>query len=183
MQDRRVKTHFDVHEVVTLTGFSRHMLDYLSRQEIFIPAGQVGRIRGRKRRYTYDDVVLLRALKLICSSKGKVLHLRESLRAFRNEFGPLIPGQQLSRTLFVDGNKLAVYPPGEAARQLRSGQHIFSFVADLSVITRELAHSVVVEASGKFRLTPAMAKKAEQERQRVWQSIRARRAKVSTRST
>jgi hypothetical protein len=178
---RGVKTYFDVHEVVALTEFSKHMLDYLSREEIFIPTGQAGRVRGRKRRYTYEDVVMLRALRMICTRKGKVLHLRDSLRKFRTQFGPITPGQQLSRTLFLDGDKLAVYPPSEAARQLRSGQHIFSFVADLSVITQEVADSVVVDAAGRFRLTAPMARKAEEARQRTWQSIKARRVMGSKR--
>jgi hypothetical protein len=179
---RTVKAHFDVHEVVALTGFSKHMLDYLSREDIFVATGHLERVRGRKRRYSYDDVVLLRALKLICSSKGKVRHLRESLRKFRSEFGPIEPGQQLSRTLFLDRNKLAVYSYGEAARQLTSGQHIFSFVADLSVITREVSNAVVIDDAGLFRLTPAMARKAEQERQRIWQPIQARRARALKRA-
>jgi len=112
---------------------------------------------------------------LICTRKGRVRHLRQSLQRFRAEFGAIRPGQQLARTLFVDGDELAVYPPTEAARQLRSGQHIFSFVADLSVVSQEIAQSVVVDAAGRFRLTTAMARKAEEERQRIWRPIKARR--------
>src|SRR5437016_3433723 len=125
MKPPPVKNHFDVHEVVVITGFSRYMLDYLAREDIFALADQARR-QGVRRRYTYEDVVLLRALNLICTRKGKIRHLRESLQRFRAEFGPIRPGQQLARTLFIDGDELAVYPATEAARQLRSGQHIVS---------------------------------------------------------
>lgn len=171
-----VKSYFAVHEVVVLTGFSKHMLDYLVRQEIFLPRVETRRARGVKRRYTYEDVVLLRALNAICIGKGRISHLRDSLQQFRIEFGPLKPGQRIEKMLFVHGNQLSAYTSAEGGRQLRSGQMTFAFVADLSVISKEIAECVRVEpGSGLFSLSNAMARKAEEERQRIWRPVKTRR--------
>lgn len=177
MHPLSVKFHFPIHEVVALTGFTKYMLDYLAREDIFSPSAQIKGGRGIRRRYTYEDVVLLRALHRVCISNGKIRHLKEALLKFRDEFGPLMPGQKLDKQLFVQGDELCCFTSAQGGRQIRSGQMTFSFVIDLSVISNELAKCIVMEPSTRgFRLTPEMAEKAEEERQRIWAPIKARRA-------
>ncbi len=176
MSKQSVKSHFLIHEVVALTGFTKYMLDYLSREEIFAPSGITQRQRGLKRRYTYEDVVILRALRKICSEKGKISHLKEALLEFRKKFGPLKPGQKLDKRLYIQGNELCIYSSAEGGRQIRSGQMTFSFVIDLSVVSNEIAKCVVVDRDDmKFKLTDEVAVKAEEERQRIWAPIKKRR--------
>lgn len=171
-----VKSYFVTHEVVVLTGFSKYMLDYLAREDIFAPTGQAQGNRGVRRRYAYEDVVLLRALNVICAGKGKIRHLRDALLAFRSTFGPMKPGQRLDKTLFVQGDELCVYTSSEGGRQLRSGQMTFSFVVDLSVISQGVADCIEVEpGTGRFQLTRMAALEAEEERQRIWALAKARR--------
>jgi hypothetical protein len=176
MPPQNVKTSFALHGVVALTGFSKHMLDYLVREAIFAPASMGVPRRGVRRAYSYADVVLLRALSVICAGKGKIRHLKEALASFRREFGQLSPGQRLDRILFVQGDELCVYSPTEGGRHIRSGQMTFSFVIDLGRVSDEIAKSVVVNRDTKqFSLTPAVARRAEQERQRIWAPLKARR--------
>ncbi len=176
MSSKNVKTSFAVHEVVALTGFSKHMLDYLVREAIFAPASMEAPRRGARRAYSYADVVLLRALSAICAGKGKISHLKEALAIFRSEFGQLSPGQRLDRILFVQGDELCVYSPTEGGRHIRSGQMTFSFVIDLGQVSEEIARNVVVDRDTKrFSLTPAAALRAEEERQRIWAPLKARR--------
>jgi DNA-binding transcriptional MerR regulator len=171
-----VKSTFAVHEVVALTGFSKYMLDYLVREEIFAPTGRVNRRRGTRREYTYSDVVLLRALYAICAGKGKIRHLREALTNFRIQFGQITPGTRLETLLFVNGDELCVYTASEGGRHLRSGQGTFSFVIDLKYISKEIADCVVVNRETfQFSLTQAAARRAEVERQRIWAPMKARR--------
>lgn len=177
MNDCSVKLYFQVHEVVVLTGFTKYMLDYLARDEIFIPSGQSTKGRGVRRKYSYEDVVLLKALHKICANNGKIRHLREALGKFREEFGPLSPKQKLDKQLFIQGNELCCFTSAEGGRQIRSGQMTFSFVIDLAVVSNEVASSIIVDKSSRgFRLIPSMAEKAETEKQRVWAPIKARRA-------
>lgn len=161
---------------MVLTNFTKPMLDYLAREDIFPPSGPVNLHRGVRRRYSYEDVVLLRALNTICEGKGKIRHLKDALLRFRNEFGPMRPGQRLDRQLFVQGNELCVYSSVEGGRQLRSGQMTLSFVVDLSVVTAEIASCVDVEPKSQlFSLTSAAARRAEQKRQAIWEELRAAR--------
>lgn len=179
MQRQNVKSSFAIHEVVVLTGFTKYMLDYLMREDIFSPSAPSASHRGLRRRYTYEDVVLLRALHVICAGKGKIRHLKEALMRFRTEFGRLVPGRRLDKQLFVQGDELCIYSPAEGGRQLRTGQLTLSFVIDMAVISGEIAKCVVVNPkSGQFALTPAVARKAEEERQRIWAPVKARRAEL-----
>ena len=176
MESRSVKSSFAIHEVVVLTGFTKYMLDYLAREEIFAPSGGTQGRRGKRRSYTYADVVLLRALHSICAGKGKIRHLKVALLKFRELFGTMKPGQRLDRQLFIQGDELCSYTGPEGGRQLRSGQLTFSFVVDLAVISQEVADCVVVDRGSRgFKLTDEAALLAEAERQRNWETVRARR--------
>jgi hypothetical protein len=177
MKEKKTVTWtFLVHEVVVLTGFTKYMLDYLAREDIFAPSSTEKSSRGVRRRYTYEDVVLLRALNAICAGKGKIRHLKDALVRFRATFGPMRPGQRLDKQLYVQGDELCVFTSAEGGRQLRSGQMTFSFVVDLSAVSQALADCVEFEPrTGEFRLTNEAARKAEEERQKTWSTVKTRR--------
>lgn len=172
-----VKSFFSLHETVVLTGFTKYMLDYLTREQIFAPTNyDVGR-RGVRRQYSYSDVVLLRALFEVCAKRGKVRYLKGALQEFRQDFGSMKPGQRIDKQLFIQGDELCVYTSSKGGMQLRSGQFTFSFVIDLSVVSRHVADCVEVASDGNcFKLTEEVANHAETERQRIWQSIKRKRA-------
>jgi hypothetical protein len=177
----QVKASFATHEVVVLTKFSRHMLNYLAREDILSPS-MGGKRRGVSRSYSYEDVVLLRALSAICTGKGKIRHLKEALASLRTEIGPIRPGTRLKELLFVEGDELCIRAGGKVARQLRNGQHTLLFVVDLEQVSGAVADAISVDkASGKFSLISSVAAEAEAERQRSWTPIRDRRAKAWTR--
>ena len=173
----QTKAEFLLHEVVVLTGFSKYMLDYLAREDIFRPSGAETGIRGRRRVYSFEDLVLLRALKTICTSNGKIRHLKDSLAALRREVGVIRPGQRLDQLLFVEGCELCTKTGADGGKQLRTGQMTFGFFVDLRAVSAELSDSIVVDVqTGRHVLRPAFAAKAEAHRQRIWQPIRERRA-------
>ena len=166
---------FRIHEASTLTGFTKYMLDYLAREDIFAPMGQRAG-RGVKRIYSYSDIVLLRALSHVCHNRGRIRHLREALARFRDEFGPLVPGQRLQHFLFVQGDELCVSTGIEGGRQLRTGQLTLSFIVDLEVVADEIRANLEVDKkTNTVTLRPEAAKRAEDERQKTWGPIRARR--------
>ena len=174
-----VKRTFFTHEAVVLTGFSKYMLDYLAREDIFRPSGRKESIPGNKREYSFEDVVLLRALKTICAGKGKIRHFTRSLQSYRRTFGPLLPGQHIEEFLVVQGNRLCAYDGGKGPVDLITGQRTLSFVVDLGMMVRDLGRHVVLEPStNALRLTKAAKLKADAERERTWAPIRARRAKA-----
>jgi hypothetical protein len=180
MSALNVKAFFTIHEVVVLTGFSKYMLDYLTRAEIFAPSGNDKAGRGRQRRYMYEDVVLLRALHTICAGKGKIRHLKDSLTKFRAEFGVMKPGQRLDKCLFVQGNELCVHDGLEGGRQLRSGQMTLGFFVDLAVVSQEIADCVIPGPSKReFALIHEVVKAAEAARQEIWAPIKKARRRAA----
>lgn len=177
MKKRQVKTTFSVHEVVHLTGFSKYMLDYLDRDEIFVASVPRACVRGLRRQYTYADVVLLKGLHAICQGRGKVRFLKEDLMRFRNEFGPLRPGMQVDKKLFVLGDRLHVLTEVEGGRALQDGQLTLTLVVDLPKLSKQIACQILPGPTPEsFELTPEATAAAEVIRQRIWSPIRDRRA-------
>lgn len=171
-----VKSSFAIHEVIVLTGFSKYMLDYLAREDIFKPTDTGVSGKGRRRRYSYADVVLLRALHTICAGKGKIRHLKESLVSFRKLAGPMVPGQRLDRFLVLQGDELCMHDGGSGATGLFTGQMTLSFVVDLAEVTQAIERCVVVDTrSRRVVLVGTAALEAESERQRNWAPVKARR--------
>ena len=168
----KVRSYFLIHEVEHFTGFSKYMLDYLVRDEIFQPSLSTTDRRGVTRRYSYADVVLLRALSNICQAKGKICHLRESLLQLRMTIGPLKPATSLKQLLFVEGNELCLRTSAESALVLRSGQMLLAAVVDLREVSEGVANGIVVESEDRFRLTAEAEESAERIRQRHWQQAK-----------
>lgn len=177
MKKARVKTTFSIHEVVHLTGFSKYMLDYLDRDEIFVASIPRANVRGLKRQYSYADVVLLKGLHAICQGRGKVRFLKEDLRRFRDEFGPLSPGTRVDKKLFVLGDRLHVMTDEEGGRALLDGQLMLTLVVDLPALSGEIACQILPgPVPESFELTPEAEIAAEVVRQQILAPIRERRA-------
>lgn len=171
-----VRSYFLVHEVQHFTGLSKYMLDYLVREKIFEPSASTADKQGVRRRYSYADVVFLRALSEICRAKGKIRHLRRSLLNLRMAVGPLRPGLRLDRLLFVDGSDLCLRTSDEGAVVLRSGQMLLSSFVDLGEVTSRITEGIVLEKGGMFRLTAEAQASAESIRRSNWE--RARKARL-----
>ena len=171
-----VKEYFAIHDVVVLTKFSKSMLDYLARENIFRPSSAKSSGKGIHRRYSYADVVLLRALHAICVGSGRIRNLKAALVAFRREVGPLPPGRELSAHLLVQGNKLCMATENGPV-ELVSRQYTLPLVVDLPGISREIAKSIRVDPHSPkhFTLAPKIALKAETERVRIWGKIKENR--------
>lgn len=155
------------------------MLDYLAREDIFRPSDRKEHISGSKREYSFEDVILLKALKTICAGKGKIRHFSRSLKNYRKTFGPLLPGQKLEKLLVVQGNRLCAYDSGEGSIDLITGQRALSFVVDLGVVLRDVGRHIVLDPmTNALQLTKAAKLKADAEKERNWAPVRKRRAKT-----
>lgn len=112
------------------------MVDYLCRHGLITPSGEGARGRGRARRYTFPDLVLLRVV-------AKLLGQGISVRGFRKSF--LAAKQRQAnirqilarRYLVTDGNRVYLQNDGVLER-IDSGQTSFAFVMDLEPVRRDL---------------------------------------------
>lgn len=157
-----------------MTGFSKHMLDYLEREQIYVSSGNPTKGRGNRRLYNYADIVLLRALKTICDDVGKIRHLKMSLDAFKQRYGGLQPGMSPGAFLIARRGKLYV-KNGSLVEETVTGQQAFSFVVDMSAVTKSL-ESKFSNLEISFNLKNNVLRQAEEIRQRHWAPIQQRRA-------
>ncbi len=115
------------------------MLDYLCRQDIIVPSGPTVRGRGRARRYTFGDVVMLRAIAGLLKAGVSVARLRNSLIAMR-AYHPEITAKGLpARYLVTDGANVYLWTGNGAIESLdKFGQLSFGFVVELKKVQAEV---------------------------------------------
>ena len=134
-----MKTWFSIREAANLAGLkSSHMADYLARSGIVIPSIRTGAGRGRKRLYSFRDVVLLKAMGKLLSQQLPVRKLIEA----QEEFKRLHLGKDemaiATRFLSTDGSKVYYCDNASACIDLtQSGQMAFAFMLDIKAIGNE----------------------------------------------
>jgi len=129
-------TYFSTKEVKKYAGFeSKHMVDYLYRTGIVIPTGKlrVGAGRGRARRYTLGDVVLLRAINRLLESGLPVSRLKKAIETARKNFRNMRPETIIKKYLITDGRDVFFDDDAETLTNLsKGGQMAFAFLIDVA---------------------------------------------------
>ena len=136
-QDNKNPTVF-ITQAARLSGLSVHMITYLSRTEILSPNV---RGRGRKRLYTFSDVLFLKVIADLLSRGIEVRRLRQALQRARAECEVWIDIRRIPRHYLVtDGTEVFIRNRGHLESKTRDRQLAFSFVLDLAP-----THKAVVE--------------------------------------
>lgn len=131
--------------VVRLCGFqSVAMLDYLERTGVFVPAKRRPKNRGRQRRYSFREVLVLKAISLLLRNGASVANLKTALEQFQripwradeavleDKLGPL-------KRLIVSGQKIYLLrSDNELVDMASNGQLAFSFMIDLDKLHADL---------------------------------------------
>lgn len=135
---------FTIAEAARYSGLSVAMLNYLCRTKLIVPTAAPPRGRGRERRFTFGDVVVLRAVSGLLAAGVSVTRLRASLANLRKRHSEITP-KSLPRGLLVcDGRQVYLKRNAEVFEELISGQMSFAFVVQLSKLHEEVA----VKSSG-----------------------------------
>lgn len=137
---------FDAPRAVSLTGFkSVAMLDYLQRSGVFHPRGRRGKAgRGKKRRYEFRDLLVLKAIKRLLDSGASVASLKVALSEFQKLNWTADPVTMEDKTgviryLIASGDSVYLAPDPEFIVDLsKRGQLAFSFIIDLEQLRGEL---------------------------------------------
>ena len=132
----QIADSFPADHAAKLSGLTMHMLNYLSRYEIVAASGSSERGRGKRRLYTYTDVLLLRVLAQLLAQGVSVLGLRKSLATYRKKHGAML-NFHTARFFVTDGQNVYV-GNGEVLENAVSGQAVFAFVLDLEQVRRQL---------------------------------------------
>jgi DNA-binding transcriptional MerR regulator len=123
-----------------LSGLSVHMITYLGRMEILMPSGHYPRARGRRRMFTFNDVLFLRVIADLLATGIEVKRLKQALQKAHAEAETWIDIRQAPRRFLVtDGAEVFVHRKGKLESKTVDRQFAFAFVLDLATAHRSIA--------------------------------------------
>ena len=126
-------------EAARLSGLKYDMVVYLGRNEIVTPSGNLGG-RGRRRLYTFSDVIFLRVIADLLRRGIEVKRLKAALKRTRAETAIWVDiRRDPRRYLVTDGIDLYVRAKGRLESKTWNRQLTFAFVLDLGAVHKEIA--------------------------------------------
>ncbi len=133
-----VKRDYFVREIEDLTGLSRYMIGYLDREGIVKPTNSRIRVRGKKRRYTFQDVVLLRIVKDLLNQGISVKRLKEAISKIRKDHVYKNCTPFPFRYLVANGKDVLFKHESQIYEDLKTGQFAFSFIVDAQKVYEDI---------------------------------------------
>jgi DNA-binding transcriptional MerR regulator len=118
---------FRAPDVAKLVGISYRQLDYWARTGLVTPSVHDAGGSGTQREYSFQDIVLLRAIKNLLDTGINLQRIRKAIDFLRHHLKE--PPQGL--TLLSDGNKVyASTSTDEVIDLLQKGQGVFAIAVD-----------------------------------------------------
>lgn len=140
------KTAFSTREASRLCGLSTYMVDYLCRARLVVPSmsGRRGRGRGKERRYSFGDVVLLRTYSRLLATGVSVKRLKDAQKTWSRYYKTMDGQTPPTRLLISDGERVMLLEKANVISELnKDGQLAFSFIVDLRTIFDEVRDAMV----------------------------------------
>lgn len=129
-----------------LTGFrSTYMLDYLCRNQIVVPSVEATPGKGRRRKYAFRDLVLLRSVNHLLSRGLPVRKLKIAIDTLRDKFSEVSRDVVLpaNRFLMTDGTSVLLHDGMKNIFDLTNGgQMAFAFMLDVEKIRSEVVEAL-----------------------------------------
>ncbi len=142
-----------------LCGFGTvAMLDYLERSGVFTRSQAAGG-RGKRRRYNFRDLVVLKVIKVLLDNGASVASLKTALREFQQwrwRAEPTVLEDKIGglRYLIASGKHVYFAHNAEVLVDLSNrGQLAFSFILDLDRLHRELCQDLGLPRQGELQLS------------------------------
>jgi DNA-binding transcriptional MerR regulator len=146
---------FSAREVSRLAGFEKPwMLNHLEREEIFVPETEREKHHGRRRSYTFRDLVVLRAINRLLKLGARPKRISEALSQFAKVCPDIIGDASMNGILvkFAEKSGHFVVTPNhvtycrsrdELIELIDGGQMAFSFMIDNSLSTLPVIHAAM----------------------------------------
>ena len=137
-----IKSTYTLAEAAKITGLREKMIDYLCRTQIVIPNGSKhkGKGRGRIRRFTFADLLLLQTLKRLLAQGISVARLKDSLKGLRGQLTNVKYEDDLIARFIITDGKHAYFRDDTSLISLTEieGQYVFRFVVDMEMTRKEV---------------------------------------------
>ncbi len=116
------------------------MVRYLAREEILVPSyGPKGRpLRGQRLRYSYSDLVILRAVARMLEQGVEVKRLKRDLSIVHERYRREGRRKPDLKYLVSDGRRALLLEPGEALERLDNGQRAFHFILNVESLKEDV---------------------------------------------
>ncbi|MGE0154484.1 MAG: MerR family transcriptional regulator [Reyranellaceae bacterium] len=131
-------TTYSTAEIQTMTGLKPTMLAYLARQELVVPTHTPHGKRGRRRIYSFGDLVFLTAVAAILEKGVSVKRLKESIPAAIQRCQQISPDVLPWRYIYTDGAEIYVETKDGLLEAMSNGQITCSLLLDLELILDKL---------------------------------------------
>jgi DNA-binding transcriptional MerR regulator len=93
--------------VARLTGATVRMIDHWTRSALLRPSGQDARGKGSRRRYTFQDVIVLQAILTLREGNCPLQKVRTAIRYLKAHYPEDHPSEALAKlTLLTDGKRV-----------------------------------------------------------------------------
>lgn len=114
---------FSTSTVASLTGASVRMVDHWARSGLIRPSGQDAAGRGSRRRYTFQDVVVLQAVQKLREANCPLGKIRAAIRYLKANYPALPASEALARlTLLTDGRRVYLLSDGRELMEVVTRQ-------------------------------------------------------------
>jgi DNA-binding transcriptional MerR regulator len=135
---------------------TRMMLDYLERAEVFEreevrTTKRQRRHHGLRRRYTFRDVIVIRAIAALLDKGVSVQRIKAAMLAFSRDDkfscdrDKVRHGSDVTQYFVTDGNSIFYARENQLIDIVKGGQGAFSFVVDLDHASREARKVITVD--------------------------------------
>jgi DNA-binding transcriptional MerR regulator len=138
----RVLDLFTVKQTAKIAGLSVSMVNYLCRVGIAVPSQPRNAGRGRRRRYTFGEIVFLRAVARLLEAGVSVKRLKESFGDLNAKLRKIGPVPAVMGHLVTDGKRIYHQETSIKIEDLTSGQKCFAFLIELGPIQKEVAKEI-----------------------------------------
>jgi DNA-binding transcriptional MerR regulator len=139
MTERTVEEGFNGHGTAEIVGITYRQLDYWARTDLVRPSLADAKGSGSRRRYSYRDLLELKAIKRLLDSGIKLELVREVFAYLRENLGADIT----TANLVIDGNKtVLIKTDGELIDLVRRGQGVLN-ILPLAGVKEEVDAKIV----------------------------------------
>ncbi len=122
-----MKYLFATEMVSELTGASLRQLDHWARTGLLTPSGRQARGRGTRRRYTFLDIIALKAVVALRARGCPLQKIRAAVRYIHKEYPDEPNARKMARTtLLTDGKKVYILAEQRKIMEIISHQHVWS---------------------------------------------------------
>lgn len=122
-----------------LSGLTTHMIIYLDRIDVLKASGSP-RARGRRRLFTFCDVLFLRLIAELLAKGIEVKRLGQALKRAKSEADAWLDVKKQPRHYLVtDGTEVFIRRKGRLESKTVDRQFAFTFVLDLAMAHAPLA--------------------------------------------